>query len=170
MSKIEKDHLNRAACVYVRQSKMIQVQNNVESRRRQYGLADRVRELGWDEVRVIDEDLGRSGDGNVHRRGFEALIADVCQGQVGAVFAVQASRLARNGQEWHRLLDFCAIVNTRIVDHDGIYDPRHPNDRLLLGLKGTLSEMEVSTFRQRSEEAIRQKARRCEYYSYIPVG
>jgi DNA invertase Pin-like site-specific DNA recombinase len=170
MSKIEKDHLSRAAYVYVRQSKMIQVQQNVESKRRQYGLADRARELGWGEVRVIDDDQGRSGNGNVQRDGFEALMADVCQGQVGAVFAVEASRLARNGQEWHRLLEFCAIVDTLIIDHDGIYDPKHPNDRLLLGLKGTLSEMEISTFRQRSQEAIRQKARRGEHYTYLPVG
>jgi DNA invertase Pin-like site-specific DNA recombinase len=170
MNRIQKSHLERAAYIYVRQSTMAQVQNNVESQRRQYALADRAEHLGWDEVHVIDEDQGRSGSGHVQRGGFETLLANVCQGQVGAVFAIEASRLARNGQEWHGLLEFCAIVGTLIVDHDGIYDPKHPNDRLLLGLKGTMSEMEVLTFRQRSEEAIRQKARRGEYYAYIPVG
>jgi excisionase family DNA binding protein len=170
MKKIQKSHLERAAYIYVRQSTMAQVHNNLESQRRQYALAERAEQLGWDEVHIIDDDLGRSGSGHVQRGGFEKLLANVCQGQVGAVFAIEASRLARNGQEWHGLLEFCAIVGTLIVDHDGIYDPKHPNDRLLLGLKGTMSEMEVSTFRQRSEEAIRQKARRGEYYGYIPVG
>jgi DNA invertase Pin-like site-specific DNA recombinase len=170
MNKIQKSHLERAAYIYVRQSTMAQVHNNLESQRRQYALAERAEQLGWDEVHIIDDDLGRSGSGHVQRGGFEKLLANVCQGQVGAVFAIEASRLARNGQEWHGLLEFCAIVGTLIVDHDGIYDPKHPNDRLLLGLKGTMSEMEVSTFRQRSEEAIRQKARRGEYYGYIPVG
>ena len=170
MSEITKDHLDRVACVYVRQSKMIQVERNVESKQRQYGLADRARELGWREIRVIDDDLGRSANGNTSRSGFDTLMAEVCQGHVGAVFATEASRLARNGQDWHRLLEFCAIVGSLIVDHDGVYDPRHPNDRLVLGLKGTLSEMEISTFRQRSQEAIRQKARRGEHYAYIPVG
>jgi excisionase family DNA binding protein len=170
MNKIEKSHLERSAYLYVRQSTLAQVHNNRESQRRQYALAERAERLGWDEVHIIDEDLGRSGSGHVQRGGFERLLAKVCQGQVGAVFAIEASRLARNGQQWHRLLEFCAIVGTLIVDQDGIYDPKHPNDRLLLGLKGTLSEMEVSTLRQRSEEAIRQKARRGEYYAYIPVG
>jgi len=134
MSKIQKTHLERAAYIYVRQSTMSQVHHNVESQRRQYALVERAQELGWDKVQVIDEDLGRSGSGHVQRRGFEALVAGVCQGQVGAVFALEASRLARNGHEWHQLLEFCAIVETLIVDHDGIYDPKHPNDRLLLGL------------------------------------
>jgi excisionase family DNA binding protein len=126
--------------------------------------------LGFHDVHVIDEDLGRSGTGHVDRDGFEAMLGAVCQGQVGAVFAVEASRLARNGHEWHRLLEFCGIVDTLIVDHDGVYDPKHPNDRLLLGLKGTMSEMETATFRQRSQEAIRQMARRGVYYTRIPEG
>ena len=170
MSKIQPHHLERAAYLYVRQSTMSQVRNNLESQRLQYALVERAQQLGWDEVQVIDEDLGRSGSGYVQRHGFEALVGAVCQGQVGAVFAGEASRLARNGQEWHQLLEFCAIVETLIVDPDGIYDPKHPNDRLLLGLKGTMSELEASTFRQRSQEAILQKARRGEYYAYIPVG
>jgi DNA invertase Pin-like site-specific DNA recombinase len=160
MSKINQSHLERAAYIYIRQSKPEQVQNNVESRRCQYGLTDRARQLGFGDVHVIDEDLGRSGTGYVDRYGFEALLAAVCQGQVGAVVVIDASRLARNGHEWHRLLEFCGIVDTLIVDHDGVYDPKHPNDRLLLGLKGMMSEMETAAFRQRSQEAIRQMARR----------
>jgi DNA invertase Pin-like site-specific DNA recombinase len=170
MSKIEKGHLERAAYIYVRQSTLSQVEHNLESQRRQYALVERAKELGWQEIRVVDEDMGRSGSGHVEREGFEALLAEVCQGQVGGVFAVEASRLARNGHEWHRLLEFCGIVDTLIVDHDGIYDPKHPNDRLVLGLKGTMSEMEVSMFRQRSQEAIRQKARRGEYYTRVAEG
>jgi excisionase family DNA binding protein len=170
MSKIQAIHLERAAYIYVRQSTLAQVHNNVESKKRQYALVDRAHELGWQDVRVIDDDLGCSGSGQVQRQGFETLLADVCQGRVGAVFAIEASRLARNGQEWHRLLEFSALVNTLIVDHDGIYDPKHVNDRLLLGLKGTMSEMEISTFRQRSQEAIRQMARRGEYYTRFAEG
>ena len=170
MTKINQSHLERAAYIYIRQSKPEQVENNLESQRRQYGLTERARQLGFRDVQVIDDDLGRSGAGHVDRHGFEELLAAVCQGQVGAVFAVEASRLACNGHEWHRLLEFCGIVDTLIVDHDGVYDPRHPNDRLLLGLKGTMSEMETATFRQRSQEAIRQMARRGEYYTRIPEG
>jgi excisionase family DNA binding protein len=170
MSKIQPTHLARAAYVYIRQSTMTQVHHNVESQRRQYALVERAKQLGWDTVQVIDTDLGRSGSGHVQRDGFDDLVADVCQGQVGAVFALEASRLARNGRDWHQLLEFCSVVDTLIVDHDGIYDSRHPNDRLLLGLKGTMSEMELTTFRQRSQEAIRQKARRGEYYAHVPVG
>jgi excisionase family DNA binding protein len=170
MSKIHKEHLEKAAYIYIRQSTMTQVQQNVQSQRCQYDLEEKARQLGFREIRVIDDDLGCSGSGHVTRPGFEELLSAVCQGQVGAVFAVEASRLARNGHEWHRLLEFCAIVGTLIIDHDGIYDPRHVNDRLLLGLKGTMSEMEVTAFRQRSQEAIRQMARRGEYYVRIPEG
>jgi excisionase family DNA binding protein len=170
MSKIHKEHLEKAAYIYIRQSTMTQVHQNVQSQRCQYGLEEHARQLGFRDVRVIDEDLGCSGSGHVTRAGFEELLAAVCQGQVGAVFAVEASRLARNGHEWHRLLEFCAIVATLIVDHDGIYDPRNVNDRLLLGLKGTMSEMEVTAFRQRSQEAVRQMARRGEYYVRISEG
>jgi excisionase family DNA binding protein len=170
VSKIQKGHLQRAAYIYIRQSTMTQVQHNVQSQRCQYDLEEHARHLGFGDVRVIDEDLGCSGSGHVTRRGFEDLLAAVCQGQVGAVFAVEASRLARNGHEWHRLLEFCTIVDTLIIDHDGVYDPRQVNDRLLLGLKGTMSEMEVTAFRQRSQEAVRQMARRGEYYVRIPEG
>src|ERR1700688_3775292 len=159
MSKITAEHLARTAYVYVRQSTAMQVTHNLESQRRQYSLADRARHLGWENVEVIDDDLGRSG-GGVRRPGFERLLAAICEGRVGAVLAIEVSRLARNGRDWHTLIEFCGLVGTVIVDEDGIYDPRHPNDRLLLGMKGTMSELELSLFRQRSQEALKQKARR----------
>jgi DNA invertase Pin-like site-specific DNA recombinase len=159
MSKIAAEHLQRSACVYIRQSTADQLVHNLESQRRQYGLADRAKQLGWTRVEIIDDDLGRSG-GGIARPGFERLLAAICDGRVGAVLAIEASRLARNGRDWHTLIEFCGLVGTIIVDEDGIYDPRHPNDRLLLGMKGTMSELELSLFRQRSQEALRQKARR----------
>ena len=170
MTEINHSYLERSAYIYIRQSKPEQVQHNVESQRRQYGLPERARQLGFHDVHLIDEDLERSATGHVDRDGFEALLAAVCQGRVGAVFVVDASRLRANGHEWHRLLEFCGIVDTLIVDHDGVYDPKHPNDRLLLGLKGMMSEMETAMFRQRSQEAIRGMARRGEYYTRIPEG
>lgn len=169
MSKITSDHLRRSAYVYIRQSTLTQVQHNRESQRRQYGLHERARALGWREVVMVDEDLGHSGAGTA-RAGFDRLLAAVCQGQVGAVFSIEASRLARNGRDWHTLLEFCGLVNTLLVDEDGIYDPRHPNDRLLLGLKGTLSEMELATFRQRSQEALNAMAARGVLYTSVAVG
>ena len=159
MSKITTEHLARSAYVYIRQSTADQLTHNHESRRRQYGLANRARQLGWTAVEVIDDDLGRSGGGTV-RPGFERLLAAICEARVGAVLAIEASRLARNGRDWHTLIEFCGLVGTLIVDEDGIYDPRHPNDRLLLGMKGTMSELELSLFRQRSQEALKQKANR----------
>jgi DNA invertase Pin-like site-specific DNA recombinase len=169
MSKITAEHLRRSAIVYVRQSTTYQVANNLESQRRQYGLVERGRLLGWSEVQVIDDDLGRSGSG-IARPGFEKLLAAICEGRVGAVMSIEASRLARNGRDWHTLLEFCGLVDTLIVDEDGIYDPRQPNDRLLLGMKGTMSEMELSMFRQRSTEAIKQKAQRGELFRTVAVG
>ena len=147
MIVITPEHLARRAIVYVRQSTAFQVTNNLESQRRQYGLVERARQLGWSEAHVIDDDLGRSGAGS-GRPGFEKLLAAICEGTVGAVLAIEASRLARNGRDWHTLLEFCGVVGTLIVDEDGVYDPRSPNDRLLLGMKGTMSEMELSMFRQ----------------------
>ena len=169
MTKITPEHLARGAFVYVRQSTNDQVLNNHESRRRQYGLVDRARALGWGAVEVIDDDLGRSGSG-IARPGFEKLLAAICEGRVGAVVSIEASRLARNGRDWHTLLEFCGLVGTLIVDEDGVYDPRHPNDRLLLGMKGTMSEMELSLFRQRSLEALKQKARRGELFLTVAIG
>jgi len=169
MSKISADHSSRAAYVYVRQSTSDQLTNNPESRRRQYALADRARTLGWSNVIVIDDDLGRSG-GGIARPGFERLLAAICTGEAGAVFAIEASRLARNGRDWHTLLEFCALVRCLIIDEDGVYDPVQINDRLLLGMKGTFSEMELSIFRQRSQEALRLKAARGDLHTSVAVG
>jgi excisionase family DNA binding protein len=169
MSKITPEHLVRDAIVYVRQSTAFQVTQNLESQRRQYGLAERARQLGWSDVEVIDEDLGRSGAGT-RRPGFEKLLAAICEGRVGAVLSLEASRLARNGRDWHTLLEFCGLVGTLIIDEDGIYDAASPNDRLLLGMKGTMSEMELSVFRQRSIGAMKQKARRGELFLTVAVG
>jgi len=169
MNKIMPEHLARSAFVYVRQSTAYQVVNNLESQRRQYGLVERARQLGWDDVQVVDDDLGKSGGGTT-RPGFEKLLAAICEGRVGAVVSLEASRLARNGRDWHTLLEFCGLVGTLIIDEDAVFDPRSPNDRLLLGMKGTTSEMELSVFRQRSLEAMRQKARRGELYLTVAVG
>src|SRR5258708_1458890 len=167
--KITRDHLARGAFIYVRQSTVDQLANNHESRRRQYGLAERARTLGWTDVTVIDDDLGRSGSG-VSRPGFERLLAAICEGRVGAVFAIEASRLARNGRDWHTLIEFCGLVGNVIVDEDGVYEPRHPNDRLLLGMKGTMSELELSLLRARSMEALKQKARRGGLFFSLAIG
>jgi DNA invertase Pin-like site-specific DNA recombinase len=169
MTTITADQLERSAIVYIRQSTAHQVTNNLESGRRQYALTERARQLGWDDVQVIDDDLGRSG-GGVTRPGFERLLAAICERRVGAVLSIEASRLARNGRDWHTLLEFCGLVGTLIVDEDGVYDPRSINDRLLLGMKGTMSEMEVSVFRQRSMEAMKQKARRGELFLTVAIG
>ena len=157
MTKLTADHLARVAYVYVRQSTADQLRNNHESRRRQYGLAERARALGFSDVVVIDDDLGVSASG-VARPGFERLLAAICSGLVGAVVSIEASRLARNGRDWHTLLEFCALVGSVLIDEDGIYEPRSANDRLLLGMKGTMSEMELSILRQRSVEALKLKA------------
>src|ERR1700690_4188330 len=169
MSKITAEHLRRNAWVYIRQSTPDQLVHNLESQRRQYGLADRAKQLGWTTVEVIDDDLGRPG-GGIAPAGFERLLAAICDGRVGAVFAIEASRLARNGRDWHTLIEFCGLVGTVIVDEDGTYDPRHPNDRLLLGMKGTMSELELSLFRQRSHEALKQKARRGALFLGVAAG
>jgi DNA invertase Pin-like site-specific DNA recombinase len=169
MTKITADHLARGACIYIRQSTPDQLVHNQESRRRQYGLADRAKQLGWATAEIIDDDLGRSG-GGIARPGFERLLAAICEARVGAVFAIEASRLARNGRDWHTLIEFCGLVGTVIVDEDGIYDPRHSNDRLLLGMKGTMSELELSLFRQRSQEALKQKARRGALFLGVAAG
>jgi DNA invertase Pin-like site-specific DNA recombinase len=168
--KISPDHLKRRAVVYIRQSSPGQVIHNQESQRRQYGLAEHARQLGFQQVEVIDEDLGRSGSGQVERPGFAHLVAEVCTGQVGAVLCLEASRLARNGRDWHYLIELCGLVRTVVIDPDGVYDPCLLNDRLLLGLKGTMSEFELNLLRQRSLEAIRQKARRGELQFRLPVG
>src|SRR3984885_6324932 len=168
--KISADHLKRRAIVYFRQSSPGQVIHNRESQRRQYGLADHARQLGIQQVEIIDEDLGRSGSGQVEGPGFQHLVAEVCTGQVGAVLCIEASRLARNGRDWHHLIELCGLVRAIVIDPDGVYDPGILNDRLLLGLKGTMSEFELNLLRQRSLEAIRQKASRGELQFRLPVG
>jgi hypothetical protein len=132
--KVKAHHLERGAYVYVRQSTPYQVRNNLESKERQYALEGRAQQLGFSKVVVIDEDLGRSGSGIQERPGFGRLLASVCQGLAGAVFALEASRLARNNRDWHHLVDLCALTETLLIDSDGIYDPRQLNDRLVLGL------------------------------------
>jgi DNA invertase Pin-like site-specific DNA recombinase len=169
MSKITADHLTRSAYVYIRQSTPGQVHRNHESRRRQYGLAERAKQLGWSDVVVVDDDLAISGDG-VKRPGFERLLVAICEGHVGTVLTIEASRLARNGRDWHTLLEFCGLVNCLIIDEDGVYDARLTNDRLLLGMKGTMSEMELSLFRQRVSEARMLKAKRGALFTTIAVG
>jgi DNA invertase Pin-like site-specific DNA recombinase len=128
--KITPEHLQRGATVYIRQSTPGQVTSHTESQRRQYGLAESAQTMGFASVTILDDDLGRSGSGLVERPGFQKLVAAVCTGAVGAVFCIEASRLARNGRDWHHLIDLCALVGTLIVDPDGVYDPRLVNDRL----------------------------------------
>jgi DNA invertase Pin-like site-specific DNA recombinase len=169
-TKITPDHLGRIAVVYVRQSTMAQVIGNLESQRRQYDLAGAARGAGFVSVTVIDDDLGRSGSGSIQRPGFERLVALVCSGDVGAVYCIEASRLARNGRDWHHLIDLCALAGALVVDPDGAYDPRLVNDRLLLGLKGTMSEYELSLMRQRGLAARDAKARRGEHQFMLPPG
>lgn len=134
--KIQTSHLARKAVIYVRQSTLTQVRGNLESQRRQYALTERARQLGFEQIEVIDQDLGRSASGTERRPGFERLVALVLSGEIGAVLCIEASRLARNGRDWHHLMDLCALCDTVIIDPDGVYDPRHSNDRLLLGLNG----------------------------------
>ena len=169
-TKITPDHLRRSAVVYVRQSTMAQVAGNLESQRRQYALARAAKDAGFASVTVIDDDLGRSGSGSIERPGFERLVGMVCCGDVGAVYCIEASRLARNGRDWHHLIDLCALTGAVVVDPDGAYDPRLVNDRLLLGLKGTMSEYELSLLRQRGLAARDSKARRGEFRFMLPPG
>lgn len=169
MNKITADHLARRACVYIRQSTPDQVQHNLESQRRQYALVNRARTLGWQDIDVIDDDLGISGSGT-RRPGFERLLRALCDGQVGAVFSIEASRLARNGRDWPTLLEFCSIVGALLIDAETVYEPRFTNDRLLLGMKGTISAMEAASFRERAHAALLQKAQRGALVRRVPIG
>ncbi len=168
--KLSIHQLERAAYTYVRQSTAYQVRHHQEGQRRQYALADRARELGFQEVVVVDDDLGISGSGLQQRPGFSRLLTAVCEGRVGAVLALEASRLARNNRDWHHLIDLCALTGTVVIDYDGIYDPQRLNDRLLLGLKGTMSEFELGLLHQRAREALEQMIRRGEVLRELPVG
>jgi DNA invertase Pin-like site-specific DNA recombinase len=168
--KIRHHHLERKALLYVRQSSAHQVLHNRESSALQYAMRDRLSALGWSEIEVIDDDLGRSAAGGVQRAGFERMVAQVCLGKVGAVAAREVSRFARNSRDWQQLIEMCRVVDTVLVDQETIYAPRHGNDRLLLGLKGSLNEYELDLLRQRSLSARYEKARRGELVVSAPVG
>ena len=170
--KVKLSHTRRAAFVYIRQSSPQQVENNRESTARQYALVERACELGWprEQVLVIDEDLGLSGSGSVERSGFARMTAEVALGHVGIVLGLEVSRLARNNADWYRLLDLCGMTDTLIGDSDGIYHPSVFNDRLILGLKGTMSEAELHILRARLDGGIRNKAARGELRRGLPVG
>src|ERR1700758_3759586 len=155
--KIRTHHLERKAILYVRQSSAHQVLHNRESSALQYAMRDRLTALGWSEIEVIDDDLGRSAAGGVQRAGFERMVAQVCLGKVGAVAAREVSRFARNSRDWQQLIEMCRVVDTVLIDQETIYAPRHGNDRLLLGLKGSLNEYELDLLRQRSLSAHYEK-------------
>lgn len=169
--KVTAEHLGRDAYLYVRQSTPKQVIENIESTKRQYGLKSRALTLGWDESRihVIDSDQGQSG-ASQERDGFRYLVSEVGLGRAGIVMGLEVSRLARNSIDWHRLLEICALTGTLILDEEGVYDPAHFNDRLLLGLKGTMSEAELHIIRSRLQGGMRAKARRGELKLRLPIG
>lgn len=171
-TKVQARHLSRKAYLYVRQSTLRQVFENTESTKRQYALQQRAVALGWplEQVVVIDSDLGRSAASAVDREGFQRLVTEVGLGRAGIVMGLEVSRLARNSTDWHRLLEICALADTLILDEDGIYDPAHFNDRLLLGLKGTMSEAELHVLKARLRGGILNKARRGELVMRLPIG
>lgn len=170
--KVQAHHLERGAYLYIRQSSMRQVIENVESTKRQYGLRGRAISLGWrdDQVIVIDSDQGESGASASWREGFQHLVSDVGMGRAGIVMGLEVSRLARNNADWHRLLEICALADTLILDEDGVYNPADFNDRLLLGLKGTMSEAELHVIKARLRGGILNKVRRGEYRCVLPTG
>lgn len=170
--KVQPHHLQRGAYLYIRQSSMRQVVENIESTKRQYALRGRATALGWreDRIIVIDSDQGESGASAAWREGFQRLVSDVGMGRAGIVMGLEVSRLARNNADWHRLLEICALADTLILDEDGVYDPSHFNDRLLLGLKGTMSEAELHVLKARLRGGILNKVRRGEYRCILPTG
>src|SRR5262244_1609630 len=168
--KIKPHHLARKAILYVRQSSTHQVLHSRECQALQYAMRDRLVALGWSEVDTVDDDLGRSAAGTVVRVGFERMVAEVCLGKVGAVAAREVSRFARNSRDWQQLVEVCRVVDTVLIDQETVYSPRQSNDRLLLGLKGSLNEYELDLLRQRSVEARHEKARRGELVVAAPVG
>ncbi len=171
-SKVTAEHLSRNAYLYVRQSTLRQVMENTESTKRQYGLRRRALALGWTEeqIVVIDKDQGKSAASTSDREGFGELVAEVGMGRAGIVLGLEVSRLARNCRDWHQLLEICALFKTLILDEDGIYDPAHFNDRLLLGMKGTMSEAELHIMRSRLRGGVLSKARRGEFRCRLPIG
>jgi len=170
--QITTHHLQRLACLYVRQSTLQQVLAHTESTARQYALQERAVALGWpaERIVIIDQDLGHSGASAADRAGFQRLVADVGLGKVGLVLGLEVSRLARSSSDWHHLLEICALTGTLILDEDGLYDPATFNDRLLLGLKGTMSEAELYILRARLQGGILSKARRAALKLHLPVG
>ena len=170
--RIQPQQLARTAIVYVRQSTVKQLAQHQESTRRQYQLAETARRLGWPQPRicVIDEDLGRSGTGSAERHGFQRLVATIGLGEVGIVLVTEVSRLSRLNSDWHRVIELCAVFETLIADEDGLYDPRDPNDRLVLGLKGTLFSAELHILRARMRGGLLNKARRGALALRLPVG
>lgn len=169
-SKVQPHHLQRKAILYIRQSSAFQAAHNRESQTLQYAMRDQLLARGWHDIEVIDEDLGRSAAGHVTRTGFERMVAEVCLGRVGVVAAREVSRFARNSREWQQLVEVCRVVDTLLLDQDTVYSPRLSNDRLLLGLKGTLNEYELDLLRQRAWGARLAKARRGELVVAAPIG
>jgi len=172
ISKIEECHRQKAAYIYIRQSSMAQVRNNQESTERQYALKDRALELGWNQsmIRILDRDLGLSGAGVTGREDFKTLVADVSMDRIGAIFALEASRLARSSLEWHRLIELCSLTNTLVIDEDGCYNPSDFNDGLLLGIKATIAQAELHFIRVRLQGGKLNKARKGELRFPLPVG
>ncbi|MBY0232141.1 MAG: recombinase family protein, partial [Gemmataceae bacterium] len=170
--KVRDARRQRSALVYVRQSTPQQVLHDTESTDRQYGLQGRAASLGWtaDRVAVIDDDLGRSGQDAAGRPGFQRLLAEIALDRVGLVLALEMSRPARSCKDWHQLLEVCSIFGTLLADADGVYDPKDYNDRLLLGLKGAMSEAEIHMLRSRMNEGLLNRARRGEVFSHAPIG
>ncbi|WP_457661468.1 recombinase family protein [Sinorhizobium medicae] len=168
--KIGAHHLERKAILYVRQSSAHQVLHNRESSALQYAMRDRLAALGWSHIETVDDDLGRSAAGGVARAGFDRMVAEVCLGKVGAVAAREVSRFARNSRDWQQLIEMCRVVDTVLIDQEAVYAPRQGNDRLLLGLKGSLNEYELDLLRQRSLSARYEKARRGELVVTVPIG
>ena len=168
--KIGPQHRARKAVLYVRQSSAHQVQHNRESQGLQYAMRDHLAQLGWSQIEIIDEDLGCSAASGTARAGFERMVAEVCLGKVGAVAAREVSRFARNSRDWQQLVEMCRVVDTLLIDQETVYAPRQGNDRLLLGLKGSLNEYELDLLRQRSLAARHEKARRGELVVAAPVG
>src|ERR1700752_5014654 len=168
--KIRPHHLERKAILYVRQSSAHQVLHNRESSALQYAMRDRLTALGWSRIETVDDDLGRPAAGGITRAGFDRMVAEVCLGKVGAVAAREVSRFARNSPEWKQTIEMCTVVDTVLIDQETVYAPRQGNDRLLLGLKGSLNEYELDLLRQRSLEARREMAKRGELIVSAPVG
>src|SRR3974390_3452750 len=172
ITKITERQLSRQACVYVRQSTMGQVRFNQESTERQYDLTTKAQSLGWrpEQIRILDRDLGQSGAAMTNREDFKVLVGDVAMGRVGAIFSLEASRLARSNQDWHRLLELCAITGTLVIDEDGCYDPAELNDGLVLGMKGTFAQAELHIIRARLHGGKLNKASRGDLRFALPVG